>query len=94
MRSLDGKSFANISSATGQFYLDGGTYGAVYLAGTWGGGTVTLQILGPDGTTWVSVTAAWTANGTALVELPPGNYQFAVTTATGVYVSLSRIPGE
>ncbi len=93
MRSLDGKTFSNISATTGQFFLEGGVYGAVYMA-TWGGGNVVLQILGPDGSTWIAVTAAWLANGTALVELPPGNYRFAVTTSTGVYVILSRVPGE
>ncbi len=94
MRSLDGKSFLNISATTGQFYLEGGEYGAVYMASWGSGGSVTLQILGPDGSTWIAVTAAWLANGTAVLALPPGNYRFAITTATGVYVNLARIPGE
>lgn len=59
--------------------------------GTWGGGNVQLQRLGPDGSTWLNYGAAITANGAAAVELAPGSYRAVVTTATGVYYWLTEV---
>jgi hypothetical protein len=93
MRSQDSYAAANISATTASFTILGGCYGADYSA-TWGGGSVQLNRLAGDGVTWIAAAAAWTANGTVLLLLPPGTYQLAVTTATAVYVQLVRIPGE
>src|ERR1700738_4732557 len=40
-------------------------------------GTVSLQILGPDGSTFVNA-ASFTANGTATVDLRAGKYQVTI----------------
>lgn len=87
----DAQHFTNISATTAAFALIGGKYGVSYSA-TWGGGSVTLQILGGDGATWVAALSNFTANGYSTVDLPPGQYRFAVTTATAVYLAIARIP--
>jgi hypothetical protein len=83
--------FSNISATTAAFTLKGGDYGLTVTA-TFGGGNVQLQILGPDGTTWLAVGAAITANGFVSQTLPPGQYRFAITTATAVFVALTSVP--
>lgn len=93
MRAIDGKSFLNISATTAAFPLDGGRYGADFHA-TWNAGSVTLQKLAADGSTWLTALAAWSADGTDLGDLPRGSYRFDVASATGVYVNIVRIPGE
>lgn len=84
---------ANISATTDSFPLLGGMYGAVYKA-TWGGGSVTLQVLAEDSATWITAMTAWSADGCANAYLPPGTYRFAVATSTAVYARVSRIPLE
>lgn len=94
MRSMDGNAASNISTTTAAFRLDGGIY-ALSVVATFGGGSVDLQVLGPDGSTYVSaLTAAFLANGTKVVFLPPGAYKWVIATATAVYVSANRVPGE
>lgn len=75
--------------------------GATWLGGkgvfaataTWGGGSVSLQYLGPNGSTWITPTSgALTADGGFVFELPPGQIRAAVVTATGVYARADRIP--
>lgn len=83
--------FANISATTAAFAAQGGRYGITVHA-TFGGGSVTLQILAFDNTTWLTAATPIVADGTALVDLPPGQYRFAVATATGVYVTLAGVP--
>lgn len=89
----DGKAFSNIAATTAAFALLGGKYGAAAVA-TFGGGSVKLQTLGPDGSTWLSVLAAtdFAAAGYAVVDLPPGQYRFTIATATAVYASVYRVP--
>jgi hypothetical protein len=84
------KSFANISADTANFTLRGGLYG-VSANATWGGGSVTLQRRSLDGSTFVTVLAAFTATGYASVALPPGTYRLAIATATGVYAEIVQI---
>lgn len=95
MRANDGKGFQNISATTAQFPLFGGRY-QVNVIATFGGGSVKLQRLAADNTTWQSVATAtdFTAAGLAVVELPAGSYRFTIATATAVYAGLDRIPGE
>lgn len=93
MRACDGYFAQNISATTAAFHLDGGKYGIDYIA-TWGGGSVTLQKMGADGSTYVTAATAFSANGYVTVDLPSGTYKLAVATATAVYVDIRRIPGE
>lgn len=87
----ESKQFSNISATTSAFRLKGGKYGVTVVA-TFGGGSVTLQGLAFDGSTFVTVLAAFTAAGYATVDLPPGQYQLAVATATAVYASVTSVP--
>ena len=91
---VDAKSFSNISASTAAFYLKGGKYAVEALA-TFGGGSVKFQSLGPDGSTWISVssTTDFTAAGDpAVVDISPGQYRFTIATATAVYASVAGIP--
>ncbi len=73
------------------FTLLGGRYGCAVNA-TWGGGNVQLQILMPDGTTYINAAASFTADGTAVYDLPQGKFKILVTTASAVQGSLVPIP--
>jgi hypothetical protein len=86
----DNKTFSNISATTAAFTLRGGQY-AVDVSATFGGGSVTLQKLAADASTYVTCLTAFTAAGYATVNLPAGTYKVAVATATAVYVGISSI---
>lgn len=90
-RADEGYAASNISSTTATFRLVGGLYGIDYVA-TWGGGSVTLQKLAGDGTTYVTAATAFSANGYATAYLAPGVYRLAVATASAVYVVIDRVP--
>jgi hypothetical protein len=82
--------FSNISATTAAFTLRGGKY-AFTVHAPFGGGSVTLQTLGGDGTTWIPVSSQTAANSVA-VDLAPGQYRIAVATATAVFVIVGRVP--
>jgi|SRR5271156_2290790 len=82
--------YKNVSATQGPFTLRGGQYAVTVLA-TWGGGSVTLQRLGDDGSTYITCLTAFSANGYATVNLPSGTYQLAVATATAVYVDVTSV---
>jgi hypothetical protein len=91
---VEAKLFSNISATTAAFTLLGGAY-LVACVATFGGGSVDLQVLGPDQTTWMATPAAthFTANGIiGPVYVPPGQYRFLITTASAVFVSVAEIP--
>ncbi len=83
------------SSATGTFdYPWTGGIGIFQATATFGGGTVILQMITPDGT-WVAVGAdtSLSANGGAGFILPQGQrIRAAITTATAVYAYVSPMP--
>lgn len=83
--------FDDARAGTG--FIEGGLYCLAVVA-TFGGGSVQLEGLGPDGSTQITYSASITANGGYELYLPPGEYSLVVTTATGVYASLTRIPIE
>lgn len=95
MRASEAQVFSNISATTAAFHLNGGKY-AFAAHATWSSGSAKLQVLLPDGSSYVSVSSGTdlTADGFAVVDLPPGTYQIAIATATAVYASVTRIPGE
>ena len=84
-----------VTSTSDTFQLVGGKYW-FSAVGTWNSGTFTLQRKGPDGTTFVTVATALTANGGNTSDLPPGTYQVTVTgsTTAAVWWEVVRIPGE
>ena len=88
--SVEVHSFSNISATPATFTLRGGQY-AVTVHATWGGGSLTLQRLAPDGATYVTVLTAFSADGYATVNLPSGTYQLTIATATAIYVDVVAI---
>ena len=74
----DGAAFSNIGATTGYFALQGGWYGVSCIGSTFG--TVTLQKLGPDGSTPLTAPGhtAFAANGEQMLQLPPGQYRLAL----------------
>lgn len=88
---------SNAAAGTyGPFDLKGGLYAIDYV-GT-GTGTVTLQRLGPDGTTYLNITltpAITASSGDPSPQnLPPGRYQVVIATLTASYMTITRVPGE
>jgi hypothetical protein len=69
------------ASATGSPVVWGGGLGIFDCAGTFGGATVTLQFLGPDGSTWIAMGSDTTlsAAGGALFTFRPGKIRAAVS---------------
>lgn len=85
----DGFSFAGLTaSSAGPFTVLGGKYG--FTAVDTGTIDATLQLLGPDGSTWLALTSAGTANAT--LDLPAGTVQVTLGTGTSLSASLARIP--
>lgn len=70
------KTFSNIGSTTAAFHLAAGIYRIEVIGSTFG--TITLQVLGPDGSTYLTAATAISANGTAQVTLEDGTYRFAL----------------
>jgi hypothetical protein len=73
----DNQKFTNIAATTAAFNLDGGKYG-VSVHATFAAGSVTLQIIAQDGTTWLPALTAFTADSYATIDLPPSQYRIAV----------------
>jgi hypothetical protein len=96
---LDARLFSNIASTTAAFTLKGGIYTIAAVA-TFSAGSVELQALGPDQSTWLSVPAAFPAGaalklsaaGVVQGYLPPGQYRFTIVTATAVFCSVAGVP--
>lgn len=86
--------FSNIAATTAGFRVTGGYYNAAVIA-TFGGGSVKLHLLGPDGSTYAeydSTNTSFSAAGQHNVYLPQGTYKWVVATATAIYATLTRIP--
>lgn len=84
------------ASATGSAAQWPGGKGSFVLAGTVSGATITLQTLGPDGSTWLTVSSATTltAVGHANFDLGPGQIRCLVASGTpsGLYAKAVRVP--
>lgn len=90
---------ANAGTGAGAAFSWPGGRLAFSAVATFGGGSVALEYLGPDGVTWIP--AAKDTDGTAvslaaagiiICELPPGQIRANATTATAVYARADRIP--
>jgi len=69
--------FSNIGATTASFRLTGGQYGLTVVA-TFAAGSVTVQILAWDGTTWLTAMTAVTVAGYSSAYLPGGVYRIAL----------------
>lgn len=68
------------------------------VAGDFDGATVGLELLGPDGATWIAVEdgsgpLAFTAAAAAIVELPAGSYRATIDGGSdpSLYATLKRV---
>lgn len=86
---ITSKTFLNVAATQGPFTLPGGAYG-VTVIGT-GFGTVTLNRLAADGSTYVATGISFSANGYQSQNLPNGTYQLVITTTTAVYAEITSI---
>ena len=81
-----------VTSTSSSFVLTGGRY-IFSGVGTFNSGTASLQRLGPDGQTWVtlnspelSVAASLTSNDIHTLDCAPGQYRIAITGSTTAYI--------
>lgn len=83
------------ASATGIGKTWPGGTGHFAVVGTFGGATVTLQVLGPDGATWLPVSADTTlsAAGMGIFQCAPGQIRAAISGGppSGIYASAERV---
>lgn len=84
--------FSNIApSTTAAFSLRGGSYW-IETKST-GAGTIDLQKLGPDQSTYTArITQITATAGQQTISLPPGTYRWVVATFTANYLEITRIP--
>jgi uncharacterized membrane protein len=85
---------SNASGTGSAAKWDGGN-GTFICVGTFGGATVTLQVLGPDGSTYVAVNAATTLTtaGMGTFSLPPGQIRALVSggAPSGLYARAEKV---
>jgi hypothetical protein len=93
MSATESKQFSDISATTAAFSLLGGKYG-LDISATWSSGNAQVETLATDGSTWLNVGSAVTANGTSTYDLPPGQYRIGISSATAVYAALTKIIEE
>lgn len=88
----DGHALSNAAAGNGTpFQVTGGMYAAMVVAT--GAGTVDLQILGPDGSTWIAaMTQITTSPKYQTAQLQPGKYRWATAGFTAIYATIARIP--
>jgi hypothetical protein len=84
-----GLHFKNISATPGPFDIQSGQYG-VTVKGT-GFGTVTLQRLSSDASTYVTCLTAFSQNGYQTVNLPDGTYKLTIASASAVYADIEPV---
>jgi hypothetical protein len=85
---------STLGNGAAQTVSHGGTY-LYQIAGTFGGTTAKMQILGPDGTTWQDYTGvSHTAAGMIKIDLPAGAQVRSVMTSgtpTAMYATLGLV---
>lgn len=85
------------SADAGAKTLKGGRY-LFNVVATFGGGSVALQGILADGTTFATVpdvagnAVSLTAAGWKLVDLTPGQYKILIATATSVFANATSVP--
>lgn len=86
----NGAVLSNGGAGTYPFSLLGGEFG-ISVTATWGGGSMVVKAIAADGSTGIDVLPPFTADGFALVDLPSGQYELVVATATAVYAAVAVI---
>ncbi len=92
MRATDAFRFKSVVAGDqGPFVL----YGGIYQISAVGflSGSATLYQLGPDSSTYLSVSNTFVANGGDTIYLPPGQYKWTTVTDT-LSLTVVRVPIE
>lgn len=86
-------SFVGVS-ASASVPWPGGRSAVTVVATAFGVGSINLQILGMDNSTWINVNSTFLSNQLYLFDAPPGQYRMnnAASSAIGVNAALVRIP--
>lgn len=86
-------SFVGVSAALPVMW-PGGRSGVTVVATAYGAGSINLQVLGMDNTTWINVNSTFLSNQLFVFDAPPGQYRMnnAASSAIGVNAVLVRIP--
>lgn len=86
------QSWSDIAATPAEFNLAGGNYVLAIVGGSFG--TVTLNQVGPDGSTLLPVLAdAVAANGLYPFTVAKGQlFQLTLDDASGVYATISPVP--
>lgn len=100
MRAVD--SFTNTFAAAGTgptWNVTGGRYSLGAHSASWGGGSLNLAQLLPDGSTYFTLTplngdSALAADGIVYYDLPPATVHLVLATTTAAQCSLTRVPLE
>lgn len=79
--------------------VNGGRYSLGAHSASWGGGSLNLAQLLPDGTTFFTLLplngdSALGADGVVYYDLPPGTVRLVLATTTAAQASLTRVPLE
>lgn len=84
------KLLENASATSDATDWPGGRGSFEVVAAAWG--TVTLEFLGPDDSTWLpmGIDTTLTANGGGVFTMGPGTIRAAVSGASGVYAIVHR----
>lgn len=87
---------STLGNGAAQTVSIGGSY-LYQIAGTFGGTTAKLQLLGPDGATYVDIAGtSFTSANMVKLDLPAGSQVRAVMTSgtpTGMYATLGLVQG-
>jgi len=86
----ESKKFSSISAPTAPFTLKGGKYALTVVNA--GAGTVDIQVLGPDGATWLDVSSNITGNGIGTADLPPGQYRINPSGVASITAAITSVP--
>ncbi|QXT36841.1 hypothetical protein KV697_05945 [Sphingomonas sanguinis] len=92
-RSGEAFQLVNANVSAGQVKVAGGDYVFAQTGATYG--TVTLQVLGPDGNTWLTLvtkSASDAGSGTGVTLAANAVLRVTVAGTIGCYASLSRVP--
>lgn len=82
------------SVAASPIQWPGGVGEFTAVASSWNSATVTLEVLGPDGSTYVAAgtNTTCTANCVGVFYLPAGSLEAVITGApTGLYASVGKV---
>ena len=85
----DGVNFTDYESTP--FTLLGGQY-VFGIKATFGGGSVALQMMMPDGSSYINAADPLTADGTQVIVAPPGTYRVNAVTAVNIQGFLVPVP--